>query len=160
MKRVKNASNSKESATARAVAEQIVELTDRLCLEHLDAEYGELCRKMVGKLARKRPSPLLRGAPRIWAGGLLYALGSINFLFDPSPRPHLTARQLSEVTGVPLGTLSGKARTIRQLLRTLPLDPEFCRRERLEHNPLAWLVTVDGILVDARMLPPELQAEA
>jgi hypothetical protein len=35
--------------------EQIFKLTDRLCAEHLDAEYGELVRKLVAKLARKRP---------------------------------------------------------------------------------------------------------
>lgn len=30
----------------------------------------------------------------------------------------------------------------------------------LEQHPLAWLVEVDGLLVDARMLPTELQDEA
>ena len=37
---------------------------------------------------------------------------------------------------------------------------EFWRAELLEHNPLVWLVVVNGMLVDARSLPPELQAEA
>jgi hypothetical protein len=40
------------------------------------------------------------------------------------------------------------------------MDREFCRRELLEDHPLAWLVEVNGMLVDARWLPPELQAEA
>jgi hypothetical protein len=30
----------------------------------------------------------------------------------------------------------------------------------LEQHPMAWIVEVDGLLVDARMLSPELQAEA
>lgn len=38
-------------------------VTDAVCLEHLDIEYADLCRRVVGKLGRKRPSPLLRGAP-------------------------------------------------------------------------------------------------
>ncbi|MGH2945234.1 MAG: DUF6398 domain-containing protein [Solirubrobacteraceae bacterium] len=49
--------------------EEICAFTDRFCAERLDAEYAELCRKLVGRLARKRPSPLERGDPRIWAAG-------------------------------------------------------------------------------------------
>jgi hypothetical protein len=40
------------------------------------------------------------------------------------------------------------------------MDVEFCRRELLDDHPLAWLVQLDGIIVDARQLPAELQAEA
>jgi len=40
----------------RAEVERICVLTDALCVEHLDAEYARLCRKLVAKLARKRPS--------------------------------------------------------------------------------------------------------
>jgi len=38
--------------------EEVFKLTDPFCAEHLDAEYSELVRKLVSKLARKRPSPL------------------------------------------------------------------------------------------------------
>src|SRR3982074_609880 len=37
-------------------ASEVVETTDRFCVDHLDAEYAELCRRLVGRLARKRPS--------------------------------------------------------------------------------------------------------
>ena len=46
-------------------------------------------------LARKHPSPLARGDVRIWAAGALYALGQINFPFDRSQQPHLTADQFA-----------------------------------------------------------------
>ena len=72
-------------------------ITDRICCEHLDAEYAEICRRLVAKLARKRPSPLERGALRVWAAGAIYAVGSNNFLFDPSQVPHLSADRLSEL---------------------------------------------------------------
>jgi hypothetical protein len=52
-------------------AEQILKMTDPLCAEHLDAEYGELVRKLVAKLARRRPSPLARGDLRIWAAAAI-----------------------------------------------------------------------------------------
>ena len=39
-------------------------------------------------------------------------------------------------------------------------EPDLARRSMLEQNPLAWLVSVNGIPVDARALPAELQDEA
>ena len=140
---------------------EILAITDRVCSEHLDAEYGEICRRLVAKLARKRPSPLARGALRTWAAGAIYAVGSNNFLFDPSETPHLTADRLSELLGVPKSTMAAKAKRIRDALGLEACaDIEFCRRQLLADHPLAWLVQVDGIIVDARQLPAELQAEA
>jgi hypothetical protein len=49
----------------RAEVEAISALADAYCAERLDAEYAELCRRLVAKLARKRPSPLVRGDLRI-----------------------------------------------------------------------------------------------
>jgi len=144
----------------RHEVEQICSLTDRFCAERLDAEYAALCRQLVAKLARKRPSPLGRGDPKIWAAGTIYAVGGINFLFDRSQSPHLRADELAELTGVPKSTMANKAKRIRELLGLSPLDFEFCRAELLERNPLIWLVEVNGMLVDARWLPPELQDEA
>jgi len=56
--------------------------------------------------------------------------------------------------------MAGKASRICDRVDLGPLDFEFSRRDLLERNPLAWLVEVNGIPVDARWLPPELQAEA
>ena len=48
-------------APLRHHVEQLFKFTDPFCGEHLDAEYAELIRKLIAKLARKRPSPLVRG---------------------------------------------------------------------------------------------------
>jgi hypothetical protein len=40
------------------------------------------------------------------------------------------------------------------------LEPELTRAAMLEQHPLAWLVEVDGFVVDARTLPPHLRDEA
>jgi hypothetical protein len=144
----------------RHEVEEIFKLTDPFCAEHLDAEYGQLIRKLVAKLARKRPSPLARGDLRIWAAAAIYAVGSVNFLFDRTQRPHLTGDDLSALTGVPKSTLANKAKLIRDALPIGQMEPEFCRRELLASNPMAWLISVDGIIVDARTMPPEVQVEA
>jgi hypothetical protein len=140
--------------------EQICTLTDSFCTDHLDAEYAQLCRGIVAKLARKRPSPLLRGDLRIWAAAAIHAIGSINFLFDRAQTPHLTVEQLAAFTGVSESTMANKAKLIRETLKTGQCDPEFCRRELLEHRPYAWLIELNGLTVDARSLPEDLQAAA
>ena len=138
----------------------IVAVTDLACERHLDGEYAELCRSLVGRLARKRPSPLVRGDSRIWAAGVVYTVGSINFLFDKSQTPHMRADELAERLGVAKSTMANTSARIRALVGLSWYEPELTRRSMLERNPLAWLVTVDGILVDARTLPGELQDEA
>jgi len=138
----------------------IVAVTDLACEQHLDAEYAELCRLLVDRLARLRPSPLGRGDTRIWAAGVLYTVGSINFLFDRSQTPHLRADELAERLGVVKTTMANKSARIRALLGLSWYEPDLSRRSILEQNPLAWLVSVDGIPVDARMLPDEMQDDA
>jgi hypothetical protein len=141
----------------RGRVEKIFEVTDAFCAAHLDEEYAALCRRLVAKLARKRPSPLLRGDLQVWAASALYAVGANNFLFDPTETPHLSADQLSQLLSVPKGTMAGKAKRIRDALEIGgPMDVEFCRRELFEDHPLAWLVGVNGMIVDARSLPAEL----
>ena len=160
MGRPKSDSSLRIPEAVRHEAEEIITLTDGFCAEHLDGEYGELCRKLVAELARKRPSPLVRGDLHIWAGAVIYTLGSINFLFDRTQRPHLTADQLSQRLGLSKSTLAAKAKRIQDLLRMVPLEPRYCRRALLADNPLAWMISVNGFLVDARTMPPQIQEEA
>ncbi len=138
----------------------ITTITDLVCEQHLDDEYAALCRTLTARLARKRPSPLDRGAPRIWAAGIVYTLGSINFLFDKSEPPHLRADKLAEHVEVVQRTMANKSAHIRSILGLSWYEPELTRRNMLEQNPFAWMVSVNGIPFDARALPDELQAEA
>jgi hypothetical protein len=160
MGRPKSDSNLRIPEAVRREAEEIIRLTDGFCTEHLDGEYGGFCRKLVGELARKRPSPLLRGDLRIWAGAVIYTIGIVNFLFDRTQRPHLTADQLSQRLGLSKSTLAAKAKRIQDLLNILPFEPRYCRQALLADNPLVWMISVNGFLVDARKMPPEIQEEA
>ena len=143
----------------RPRVEAILEVISEVCLEHLDEEYAVLSARLIGRLARKRPSPLRRGQPRIWAAGAIYTVN--NFLFDAAQTPHMRAADLSELVGVPQATMYNKSNQIRELLGLRsPLDPELCRQDLIEDHPTAWLVQVDGLIVDARTLPHDLQQEA
>jgi hypothetical protein len=147
-------------ARLRPRFDEITALTDRAAVEHLDEEYAELCRRMAAALARKRPSPLERGTPRTWAAGILGAVGWVNFLSDPAQDPHLTATELAEAMGVGKSTIAAKTGEIRDLLQLIRLEPEWTLPSRMDDNPLAWLIVVDGVAMDAREAPPEIQEEA
>jgi Domain of unknown function (DUF6398) len=144
----------------RPVAEEIVGITDSVCLSVLDEEYADLARRAVAKLARKRPSPLQAGRRATWAAGVVYALGQVNFLSDPASEPCVTADQLRAAFGVATSTMSSKARQVRDLLRMSHFSPEFQRADMVAQNPLAWIIEVNGLAVDARHVPPGIQAEA
>ena len=54
----------------QAMAEKfaaVTALTDAFCEHALNDEYRQLIHRLVGTLARKRPSPLLRGTEKVWA---------------------------------------------------------------------------------------------
>jgi Domain of unknown function (DUF6398) len=144
----------------RSRVAEILAITDEVCGAHLDGEYGELCRVLVGRLARKRPSPLTRGDTRIWAAGAIYAVGRVNFLFDRSQQPHLSADQLAHHVGVVKTTMANKAALITKTLNLGIFEPDLTRLAMLEQHPLTWMVMVNGFIVNARTLPPEIQDEA
>ncbi len=139
---------------------EIVAITDTACVACLDEEYAFLCRQFVARLARKRPSPLVRGNARIWAAGAIYAIGQQNFLFDRSQQPHLTSDQLAAQLGVVKTTMANKAALISKTLNLGAFEPDLTHSATLEQHPLAWLVEIEGFIVDARMLPADVQDEA
>ncbi|HWH12507.1 MAG TPA: DUF6398 domain-containing protein [Solirubrobacteraceae bacterium] len=156
----KTLSKLKVPMALRGRVVEILEITDAACIEGLDAEYAELCRELVARMARKRPSPLVRGDTRIWAAGALYAVGQLNFLFDPAGRPHLTTDELAGYFGVAKSTMANKAALIRKTLNLGAFEPGLTRLAMLEQHPMAWIVELNGFLVDARTLPSALQDEA
>ena len=140
--------------------ESVTEITDEFCQQHLNEEYADLSRRMAAALSRKRPSPLESGRARSWAAGIVYALGRVNFLSDASQEPHMTMSELCEKIGVSQSTASNKSREIWDRLDLLPLHPDWCLPSMLEENLLVWIVEVNGLPVDVRVMPREVQEEA
>ena len=141
----------------RVTYDAIVALTDKVCRDHLDDEYRELAQHMAAALCRKQMSPVSKGQPRTWACAIVYALGQINFLSDPSVKPHMTTADLCAAFGVGQSTASAKARTIFAALRTHRLDPRWSLQGLLDANPLVWMAEINGIIVDLRQMPREIQ---
>jgi Domain of unknown function (DUF6398) len=139
---------------------EIVALAERVCREHLNEDYAHLSRALAEDLAHQHPSPLVKGQVRSWAAGIVYALGRVNFLFDPSQNPHLRATELCDLFEVSQNTASAKAKLIGDRLDLYPFAPEWTLPGLVEDNPLIWMVMVDGIPMDLRDAPREVQEEA
>ncbi len=139
--------------------EDIVDLMDEFCREHLNVEYLELCAEMASELC-EIGFPIHRGRPGSWASGIVHALGLVNFLHDPSQSPHMTSPEIAKGFGVSQGTMQSKSKIIRDELDLMPFDPRWCLPALLEHNPLVWMLEIDGFAVDMRTAPRETQEEA
>jgi hypothetical protein len=148
------------SGQAKAVAEQLIEMTDAFCREFLTEEYAELCRTLASALARKRPSPLLRGRLETWAAGVVRTIGWTNFLHDPSQNPHLKLFSIDEAFGIAESTGAAKLKAIRTMFRIHQLDPKWTLPSKMDENPKAWILEVNGFLIDIRYAPREFQQVA
>ena len=138
----------------------VVALTDAFCRDHLNDEYRDLARSMTAALCRKRPNPLNSGQPRTWACGIIYVLGQLNFLSDKATQPYMTMAEVCTAFGVGQSTASAKARVISDALHTNRMDPTWMLRSFVDRNPLVWMAEVNGLLVDLRDMPREVQVIA
>jgi len=123
--------------TTKARFAEIVEIIGTLCKEKLNDEYYDLAIELTAKLARKRPSPLVSGNSKTWAAGIVHALGMINFLFDKTQTPYLSASELCEWFNLGQSTINAKSKIIRDIFRMNQLDPVWYLPSRLDNHPLA-----------------------
>ncbi|WP_218068245.1 DUF6398 domain-containing protein [Candidatus Thiosymbion oneisti] len=136
---------------------QIITITDQFSETHLNKEYAQLIRYAVAALCRKRPSPLEKGKAATWACGVTHAIGMVNFLFDKSQNPYISASDLYKAFGVGQSTGQGKSRLVRDLLDMYQMDPNWSLQSNIDKNPLIWVLTVNGVMVDVRDMPLEVQ---
>ena len=140
--------------------DEIVAAMDAFCEEHLNAEYAQVCRQMAATLARKRPSPLLGGRPNTWAAAIVHTVGSVNFLFDKTQTPHIRADDLAALFGLSKSTVGNKSKQIKGILNISVFDSDWTLPSRIDGNPVAWLISVNGFILDARSAPRPIQEEA
>lgn len=137
--------------------DEIASLLILYCDQYLNEEYKEILLFTLEKLCRKRPSPLLRGRAKTWAAGIVYAIGSNNFIFDSSMPIHYTAKELMAPFGLSNSTGANKAAEIKKMLKIDYGNVDYVVESLKIQNPLLWMVVVNGYMVDARKLPIELQ---
>ncbi len=157
------AASSKSDQVPKTMQEKfdrITAITDAFAAAHLNDEYAQLIRSATAALCRKRPSPLDKGHDKTWACGISHAIGMVNFLFDSSFDPHLSATELYQWFGVGSSTGQGKSKTVRDLLKIHQMDPNWTVPSRMNDNPMAWMLSVNGFIMDIRDAPIGAQVEA
>ena len=158
MPRIKKSEKAPKSM--QETFDAIVTLTDEVCKKHLNEEYAQLARQATAALCRKRPSPLASGRTNSWACGIVYALGFVNFLFDKDQSPYMSAADLCAAFGVAKGTGAAKSKEVRDALNMIQMDPNWYLPSRMDDNIMAWMIVVNGLILDARDLPLEIQEVA
>jgi hypothetical protein len=144
----------------KAMAEKfaaITVLTDAFSKKFLNEEYRIMIHRVVGTLARKRPSPLLRGKENVWAAAAVHAVGRANFLDDSSQVPHCKSKVIYEFFGIAESTGQNKSKEIREMLKMGPLSPQWILPSLVGNNPMVWMLQVNGLIIDIRDAPLELQ---
>ena len=131
--------------------------TDAFCDQHLNDEYKQLIRQTLAALCRKRPSPLLKGLENSWAAGAVHALGMVNFLFDATQTPHCKATDIWAHFDLAMTTGQNHSKKIRDALGMGLMDSLWSLPSRMDANPMTWMLKVNGLMVDARRLPLEVQ---
>ena len=147
-------------AKMREKHDAIVALVEPFCRKHLNDEYLALVIRLTGLLTRKRPSPLVNGTAAAWACGIVRTIGWVNFLDDKTQQPHMKMTEVDQIFGVSTGTGQGRSKAVRDMLKLRAFDPEWTLPSRMDKNPVAWLIQVNGVIVDARHMPREVQEEA
>jgi uncharacterized protein DUF6398 len=150
------AKNTQDKAIVQQYTEKLIQMTNGFCDRYLDQEYKDLCEKLIRKMSRKRVVPFLSGRIEIWAAAVVYAIGSINFLFDKSFEPYATADDICNYFGTSKSTTGQKAKTIRDMFKLYYFDREFSTKEMQDNNPFS-NVFLDGMPIPISSLPPELQ---
>lgn len=149
---------SKEKEKLKQRTEKIKALATGFCVEKLDEEYFKLVEEVIGKLSRKRPSPLLRGREEIWAAGAVHAIGQINFLYDKSFEPYVSLDELHQYFGTKKSSVGTKAAEIRKMFKMDRYTGfDFMTNGIRNTNPIYNSVMVDGFIVPVSSLPLEYQ---
>lgn len=156
----RNKHSSKVPTQMQVCYELLTERTDDFCENYLNEEYKCLIQYAIAALCRKRPSPLLSGRANTWAATIIYSIGSINFLFDKSQKPYLTSADIASEFNISRSTMTNKAREVKKMLNMDQFNHHWCLPALIEQSPLAWMITVDGFIIDARTLPIEIQEAA
>ena len=72
----------------------------------------------------------------------------------------MTMVEVCAAFGVGQSTASGKARVISDALHTNRMDPTWMLKSIADQNPLMWMAEINGMLVDVRDMPREVQVIA
>jgi len=131
----------------KLIEKNLIELTSEFCAQKLDEDYAQLCIKLIQKMGRKRDVPFQSGKVEIWAAAVIYALGSINFLFDKAFEPYATPDDICEHFDTKKTSVASKAKIIKNMFNMSYYSSEFSTKRMNESNPFNKMRMVNGFIV-------------
>ena len=136
---------------------ELLDMVESFSKEHINKEYAKICSNLVKKMGRKHDVPFKRGKIEIWASAVIYAIGQINFLFDKSFEPYVTADEICDYFKTKKSTVSSKAKTIRDMFKMGYYDEEFSTQRMNDNNPFKDMVVSDsGFIAPKSMLNEDM----
>lgn len=121
----KKTDDTLQSEAVHSKKQELLEKVSAFCDAHLDAGYKKLCTKIIEEMERMQPPPFMRGRLEIWAAGIVHALGSMNFLFDSSFEPYVSAGDIAAYFKVAPGSASQKASGVRDMFDLTPFSLDY-----------------------------------
>ena len=118
----------------------LIKMTTEFCDTYLNEEYKQLSEKLIRKMARKRDVPFLYGRIEIWAAAVVYALGTLNFLFDKKFEPYIAPDDICSYFRTNLSTTYQKSKKIRDMFKLKYGNEEFTTRYVIENKYQFYLV--------------------
>ena len=126
-------------------------MVSSFCGDKLTDEYADICTRLVEKMGRKHEVPFKRGKLENWASGVVYAIAQINFLFDKSFEPSISADDICDYFNTKKSTASNKARDIRKMFNLGYYDSEFSSQYMLSSQP-RFYQDPSGLIVPESMI--------
>lgn len=137
------------AAIPKALRPRTAEIAARvrdLCDAMLDPHHEEVAVAVVAALARKRPSPLLRGGRDLWAAAAVHTVVAANGGFVSDANTAVSADAFARAAGVSRRSLENKSRDVRRLLGITPFHHDWLLPAT--PDPFGPIAVVGGLYVD------------
>jgi hypothetical protein len=132
--------------------EELIAEFDAACAAHLTPEFLVPGQAMIRALCVSSLAPL-KGRASHWIAAVVWALETLNYAEPPHAEEEIGGWFRTAAKSV-----VSRGNTILSVLQAQPHDPRWSFSTQA--NPWACLVKVNGVLIDLRRLPPEVQQAA
>jgi hypothetical protein len=92
-------------------------------------DIKRLSLKALTKLSRLRSSPITNGGERLWAAGISYAIGSVNFIIGNKLSNQLTPDYFAQWFGYSKISVKAKSNTVKKAINLTQFSKEFTLKD-------------------------------
>ena len=135
----------------------IAQLLEMICRDHFDPDLADWGKAIAAALCRQADDLIIRGQTNVWACGILHAIAKVNGWLEPDHPRHLSPSALYAACGA---SASATHRRSKQICDRLHLADDAQWQIPTPPPAVNWMVSVNGLAVDAHLLPRSLQEQA